>query len=88
MTFTKNSQIVSGKRDAVRHKSGARLPTPAGAEGANILMKSWPKARCLPGCFTGGVQFPPVLQLKVGGVWGGAPRLLRLLVLPSWRGKQ
>jgi hypothetical protein len=42
------------RRRAVRHKSGSRLPTPAGAEGTNTLRKNWPKTRRLASSFTEG----------------------------------
>lgn len=65
---------MSGKRDAVSHKSGARLPTPAGAEGANILMKAGRKPDACPAVSQGGAV-PPCASAQSGRGVGRSPDL-------------
>jgi len=57
-TTLSNSQIETGKRDAVFPKSGSRLPTPAGAEETNTLKKAGQKPDACPAVSQGGAVSP------------------------------
>lgn len=81
MTFTGNAQVVSGKRDALRQETGETVthsvpglmePTFSLRVGRKPDARLFHRARSCALC----------ISLKVGGVWGRAPRLL--LVLQRW----
>lgn len=76
-----DSKIESGKRDAVRPKSGVQVAQCCPVLKGPHSHESWPKARRLPCCFTGGAVCP-CASAQSGRVWGRAPRLL--LVLQRW----